>query len=88
MYYVYIVKCSDNTLYTGITTDLLRRVDEHNRSKKGAKYTRLRRPVSLVYSEECQDRSSASKREAAIKKLKRVEKLAIIRKKYGWYDDI
>ena len=88
MYYVYIVKCSDNTLYTGITTDLLRRVDEHNRSKKGAKYTRLRRPVSLVYSEECQDRSSASKREAAIKKLKRVEKLDIIRKKYGWYDDI
>ena len=88
MYYVYIVRCSDNTLYTGITTDLLRRVNEHNKSKKGAKYTRIRRPVSLVYSEEYKDRSSASKREAEIKKFKRVEKLDIIRKKYGWYDGI
>ena len=83
MYFVYMVKCSDNTLYTGITTDLQRRVQEHNESKKAAKYTRLRRPVTLVYSEECQDRSSASKREAAIKKLKREDKLGMITKKYG-----
>ncbi|WP_297431445.1 GIY-YIG nuclease family protein [Sulfurimonas sp.] len=83
MYFVYMVKCSDNTLYTGITTDLQRRVQEHNESKKGAKYTRLRRPVRLVYSEECQDRSSASKREAAIKKLKKEDKLGMITEKYG-----
>ena len=83
MYFVYMVKCSDNTLYTGITTDLQRRVQEHNESKKGAKYTRLRRPVRLVYSEECQNRSSASKREAAIKKLKKEDKLGMITEKYG-----
>ena len=83
MYFVYMVKCSDNTLYTGITTDLQRRIQEHNTSKKGAKYTRLRRPVTLVYSEECQDRSSASKRESVIKKLKREDKLGMITKKYG-----
>ncbi len=88
MYFVYMVKCSDNTLYTGITTDLQRRVQEHNESNKGAKYTRLRRPVTLVYSEACQDRSSASKREAAIKKLKREDKLGMITKKYGDYNDI
>ena len=78
MYYIYILKCSDDTLYTGITTDLKRRVDEHNHSPKGAKYTKLRRPVSLVYSEEAEDRSSASKREYVIKKLKRKEKLELI----------
>ena len=77
-YYVYILECSDNTLYTGITTDISRRVDEHNSSKKGAKYTKLRRPVKLVYSEESEDRSSASKREYAIKKLTRKEKLELI----------
>ena len=77
-YYVYILECSDNTLYTGITTDISRRVDEHNSSQKGAKYTKLRRPVKLVYSEESEDRSSASKREYAIKKLTRKEKLELI----------
>ncbi len=77
-YYVYILKCSDNTLYTGITTDITRRVDEHNNSDKGAKYTKLRRPVSLVYSEASEDRSSASKREYAIKKLSREKKLELI----------
>jgi len=76
-YFTYIVECSDSTLYTGITTDLERRLDEHNNSAKGAKYTRVRRPVKLVYSEECEDRSSASKREYAIKKLSRVKKLAL-----------
>jgi len=77
-YFIYILKCSDDTLYTGITTDLARRVDEHNSSDKGAKYTKLRRPVSLVYSEESEDRSSASKREYAIKKLTRQQKLELI----------
>ena len=79
MYYVYIVCCADDTLYTGIATDLERRIEEHNSSDKGAKYTRARRPVSLVYSEEYADRSSASKREYEIKKkMSRVEKLALI----------
>lgn len=77
-YFIYILKCSDETLYTGITTDIQRRVNEHNNSDKGAKYTKLRRPVTLVYSEESQDRSSASKREYAIKKLTRKEKLELI----------
>jgi len=79
MYFVYMVKCSDNTLYTGIATELERRIEEHNGSDKGAKYTRVRRPVSLVYSEEYPDRSSASKREYEIKKkMSRVEKLNLI----------
>lgn len=77
-YFVYILKCSDETLYTGITTDLKRRLDEHNNSVRGAKYTKLRRPVSLMYSEESEDRSSASKREYAIKKLSRLKKLELI----------
>ena len=77
-YFVYILKCSDNTFYTGITTDVKRRVDEHNSSDKGAKYTKIRRPVALVYQEISQDRSSASKREYAIKKLTRKEKMEII----------
>ncbi|EIF51436.1 MULTISPECIES: GIY-YIG nuclease family protein [Sulfurovum] len=79
MYYVYIVKCADETLYTGIATELERRIDEHNGSDKGAKYTRVRRPVNLVYSEEYADRSSASKREYEIKKkMSRAEKLKLI----------
>lgn len=78
VYFVYILKCSDDTLYTGITTDLKRRLEEHNNSVKGAKYTKLRRPVSLMYSEESEDRSSASKREYAIKKLSRLKKLELI----------
>jgi len=77
-YFIYMLKCSDNTLYTGITTDIERRIEEHNSSPKGAKYTKLRRPVELVYSEESEDRSSASKREYAIKKLSRVKKLELI----------
>lgn len=79
MYYVYIVKCADETLYTGIATELERRIDEHNGSDKGAKYTRTRRPVTLVYSEEYTDRSLASKREYEIKKkMSRAEKLKLI----------
>jgi putative endonuclease len=82
MYYVYILKCADKTLYTGITTELVRRVDEHNGSDKGAKYTRVRRPVTLVYSELHDDRSAASKREYEIKKkMTRREKLEMIKAK-------
>ncbi|WP_415408173.1 GIY-YIG nuclease family protein [Sulfurovum sp. CS9] len=79
MYFVYILKCADETLYTGIATELERRIEEHNSSDKGAKYTRVRRPVRLVYSEEYPDRSSASKREYVIKKkMSRAEKLKLI----------
>ena len=81
MYYVYMVQCADNTLYTGIATELERRVKEHNESDKGAKYTRVRRPVVLVYSESYPDRSSASKREYEIKKkMTRTKKLEMIRR--------
>ena len=81
MYYVYIVKCADDTLYTGIATQLDRRIEEHNSSDKGAKYTRVRRPVELVYSEEYPDRSTASKREYEIKKkMTRENKLDLIAK--------
>ena len=74
-----MVMCADNTLYTGIATDLERRIEEHNSSEKGAKYTRVRRPVTLVYQEEYPDRSAASKREYAIKKtMTRKEKLQLI----------
>ncbi|MFQ3335911.1 MAG: putative endonuclease, partial [Candidatus Arcticimaribacter sp.] len=68
----------DGTLYTGITTNLERRIFEHNESKKGAKYTRNKRPVNLEYSERHPDRSTASKREYCIKKLSRLEKLKLI----------
>jgi putative endonuclease len=74
-----MVQCSDDTLYTGITLDLERRMLEHNSSNKGAKYTRARRPVCLVYSEKHDSRSEASKREYYIKKkLSRKEKLKLI----------
>lgn len=79
MYFVYILKCADETFYTGIAKELERRVEEHNNSTKGAKYTRNRRPVELVYSEVHPDRSSASKREYEIKKkMNRDEKLKLI----------
>lgn len=78
MYYVYILRCGDDSLYTGITTDLKRREDEHNHSVKGAKYTSARRPVRIVYSKEFRNRSAASTEEARIKKLSRTEKMRII----------
>jgi len=81
MYYLYILRCSDDTFYTGITTDIKRRIDEHNGEGKGARYTRARQPVSLVYSEEYPDRSSASKREYYIKhNMSRQEKSNLINK--------
>lgn len=76
-YFVYIVKCMDGSLYTGITTNLDRRIAEHN-SGKGAKYTRFRAPVHLVYSERQEDRADASRRELEIKSLSRQDKLKMI----------
>jgi putative endonuclease len=79
MYNLYILKCADKSLYTGITTDLKRRVGEHNSSKLGARYTASRRPVKLVYSKKFKNRSLASIAEAKIKKLSRSAKLALLK---------
>ena len=76
-HYVYILKCADDTLYTGWTTDVKKRVETHN-SGKGAKYTRARLPVELVYTEEFDDKVEAQKREYAIKQLARAEKESLI----------
>ena len=78
MYYVYFLKCADNTYYAGITTNLERREKEHNSSNKGAKYTKARRPVHIVYSEQFLDRSSATTREYYLKKLSRNDKENLI----------
>lgn len=78
MYTVYILRCADETLYTGITTDVKRRVDEHNHSPLGARYTRGRRPVLLVYEQSFENRSQASREEARIKQLSRSEKLSLM----------
>ena len=80
MYFVYMLRCADGTLYTGIATDVDRRVAEHN-SGKGAKYTRSRLPVQLVYTEGFETKSEAMHREAEIKRLTRIEKLALINNK-------
>jgi len=78
-YFVYIVECSDGSLYTGYTTNIKRRLLEHNYSfKKGAKYTRSRRPVKLKYSEELTTMSDAMRREYQIKKMSRASKLILI----------
>ncbi|MEG6584653.1 GIY-YIG nuclease family protein [Dendrosporobacter sp. 1207_IL3150] len=77
MAFTYIVECSDGTLYTGWTTDLDNRIAKHN-SGNGAKYTRGRGPVKLVYHEEFSDSKTARERECAIKKLPRIEKKQLI----------
>lgn len=76
-WWVYILRCGDGTLYTGTAADVERRAAVHN-SGKGAKYTRSRLPVAVIYREECGDRSSALRREIAVKRLSRAEKLALI----------
>lgn len=76
-WFVYILRCSDGTLYTGMTDDVARRAQVHN-AGKGAKYTRSRTPVEVVYSEECESYSAALKREYAIKGLTRQQKLNLI----------
>jgi len=79
MYWIYIIACSDTTLYTGITTDLKRRILEHNGILPGgAKYTHGRRPVELRYSLQCENRSEALKQELNIKKLSKKEKTQLI----------
>ncbi|WP_233496443.1 GIY-YIG nuclease family protein [Corallincola holothuriorum] len=79
-WFVYMLRCADDSLYTGITTDLQRRVHEHNHcNKKGARYTRPRRPVSLVFQEPQVDRAAASQREVQLKKLTRKQKLALLK---------
>lgn len=78
MWYVYILKCSDDTFYTGVTNDLERRVGEHNFSDKAAKYTRVRRPVVLVYKRKYKNRSAAQKEEWRIKRMSREGKESLI----------
>ncbi len=80
MYYLYILSCSDGTLYIGITTDVIRRVKEHNSSPRGAKYTKARRPLVLLYQKKYKTRSSASKAEYAYKQLSREQKLLLVEK--------
>ncbi len=76
-WYVYILRCGDGTLYTGITDDVPRRLAAH-RAGKGAKYTRGRGPLEVVYTEQVPDRSAALRRESAVKKLSRAEKEKLI----------
>ena len=78
-WYLYILRCGDGTLYTGVTNDVEKRLTAH-RAGKGAKYTRGRGPLELVYREELPDHSAALKRELAVKALKREDKLALMEK--------
>ena len=78
-WYVYLLRCTDNSLYTGVTTDIERRVHQHNHcNKKGAKYTRVRRPVVLVYQENALDRKTACQREYQLKQLTKAEKEQLV----------
>ena len=77
-WYVYIVKCADTTLYVGSTNDVEKRIIQHNSHKSGAHYTKIRRPVVLVYKERKRDLAFARKREAELKRLTRAQKLTLI----------
>lgn len=77
-WWVYLLRCHDNSLYAGVTTDIHRRIDEHNNSKLGAKYTRARRPVTLAYLEEAENKSVACKREYKIRHLVKVKKEKLV----------
>lgn len=77
-WFVYLVRCQDNTFYCGIAKDLKRRMEEHNSADKGAKYTRGRRPVELVYTEVAASRAQATQREGQIKRMARGQKMALI----------
>jgi putative endonuclease len=81
-YYCYILRCADGTFYTGVTTDLKRRLEEHNEGR-GSRYTAARRPVRLAWKEKHPDRSSAQKRESAIKRRSRLEKKRLIEEGAG-----
>ena len=78
-HFVYILQCKDSTLYTGYTIDLKRRLHEHNHMKRGARYTKMRRPVKLIYSEEFKKIGTALKRELEIKSLSRKNKLDLVK---------
>ena len=78
IHFIYILKCSDNTLYCGYTNNLYKRIYSHNFSKKAAKYTRIRRPVNLIYFEIFEDKSKALSREFEIKKLNRKQKIGLL----------
>lgn len=80
MWYLYILRCGDGTLYTGITTDVSRRLEAH-RQGRGAKYTRGRGPLELAYQEACGTHSDALRREAAVKRLSRAEKEQLVRER-------
>lgn len=89
-WFVYMLRCSDGSLYTGYTDDVQRRLSVHN-SGKGAKYTRSRLPVEVVYREEVPDKSAAMRREAAIKKLTRKQKMLLMEtaeQETGYMDEI
>ncbi len=77
-WHLYVLRCADGSLYAGVTTDLERRLSEHNAGPRGARYTRARRPVCMLHSWEMQDRSAATRAEVAFKKLSRKTKLAVI----------
>lgn len=77
-WWVYFLRCNDHSLYAGVTTDIHRRIDEHNNSKLGAKYTRARRPVTLVYLEEAENKSLACKREYQIRHLSKSKKEQLV----------
>lgn len=79
-HYFYVLKCADNTLYAGYTTDVARREHEHNSATKGAKYTRHRQPVKVIYFEVFDTRGEATKAEAQFKKLTRLQKEAYIQR--------
>lgn len=79
MYFTYILECADQTLYCGSTNNLEKRLHEHNHAKNGAHYTKIRRPVKLVYSEKFETYGHARAREAAIKKMNRIEKINLIK---------
>jgi putative endonuclease len=78
-WYLYVLRCADGSFYAGITTDPKRRLDEHNTSARGARYTRARRPVELIKSWRVPDRSTATKREMAFKRLSRDQKIAVLK---------
>lgn len=78
-WFVYMLRCADKSLYTGVTTDIERRLNEHNGEKSVTKYTRVRQPVELVYQECLGSRSEACKREAQLKKLKKIDKEALVK---------
>ncbi|MBI2645091.1 GIY-YIG nuclease family protein [Candidatus Uhrbacteria bacterium] len=86
MYYAYILKCADESLYTGCTNDIEKRVKQHNLLKCGARYTKIRRPVVLVYVKKFKSLREARKREVEIKRLSRAEKLQLIKNTADFYD--